>query len=86
MQPMAATDPAFISSDSEVLVANHVYDYLVDVDPQSNVVPRLATEWLASDDGLTYTFTLAEGATWHDGDPFTAEDVVWTFNRCAIQI
>ena len=81
MQPMAATDPAFISSDSEVLVANHVYDYLVDVDPQSNVVPRLATEWQASDDGLTYTFTLAEGATWHDGDPFTAEDVLWTFNR-----
>jgi peptide/nickel transport system substrate-binding protein len=81
MQPMAATDPAFISSDSEVLVANHVYDYLVDVDPQSNIVPRLATVWEASDDGLTYTFTLAEGASWHDGDPFTAEDVVWTFNR-----
>jgi peptide/nickel transport system substrate-binding protein len=81
MQPMAATDPAFISSDSEVLVANHVYDYLVDVDPQSNIIPRLATEWQTSDDGLTYTFALAEGVTWHDGDPFTAEDVVWTFNR-----
>jgi peptide/nickel transport system substrate-binding protein len=81
MQPMAATDPAFISSDSEVLVANHVYDYLVDVDPRSNVIPRLATEWQVSDDGLTYTFSLAEGAAWHDGDPFTAEDVVWTFNR-----
>ena len=81
MQPMAATDPAFISSDSEVLVANQVYDYLVDVDPQSNVIPRLATEWQAGDDGLTYTFTLAEGVTWHDGDPLTAEDVVWTYNR-----
>ena len=81
MQPMAATDPAFISSDSEVLVANHVYDYLVDVDPQSNVIPRLATEWQAGDDGLTYTFTLAEGVTWHDGNPLTAEDVVWTYNR-----
>jgi peptide/nickel transport system substrate-binding protein len=81
MQPMAATDPAFISSDSEVLVANHVYDYLVDVDPQSNIVPRLASDWQVSDDGLTHIFTLAEGATWHDGDPLTAEDVVWTFNR-----
>ncbi|MGD8805335.1 MAG: ABC transporter substrate-binding protein [Chloroflexota bacterium] len=81
MQPMAATDPAFISSDSEVLVANHVYDYLVDVDPQSNITPRLATEWQVSDDGLSYTFSLAEGASWHDGDPFTAEDVIWTFNR-----
>ncbi len=81
MQPIALTDPAFISSDSEILVANHVYDYLVDIDPESNIIPRLATEWLVSDDGLTYSFTLAKGASWHDGDPFTAEDVVWTFDR-----
>ncbi len=81
MQPLVALDPAFISSDSEILVANHVYDYLVDVDPQSNIDPRLATDWKISDDGLTYIFTLAKGATWHDGDPFKAEDVVWTFNR-----
>jgi peptide/nickel transport system substrate-binding protein len=81
MQPPAIIDPAFISSDSEVLIANHVYDYLVDIDPQSNVIPRLASSWEVSDDGLRYTFTLAEGAVWHDGDPVTAEDVVWTFER-----
>jgi len=81
MQPMAIIDPAFISSDSEVLVANHVYDYLVDIDPQSNIIPRLANNWAVSADGLKYIFTLAEGVTWHDGDPFTAEDVVWTFDR-----
>jgi peptide/nickel transport system substrate-binding protein len=81
MQPIVQTDPAFISSDSEVLIANHVYDYLVDIDPQNNVIPRLATAWEIGDDGLTYTFSLAEGVTWHDGDPFSAGDVVWTFNR-----
>lgn len=81
MQPIVQTDPAFISSDSEVLVANHVYDYLVDIDPDSNIVPRLATEWSVSDDGLTYTFSLAEGVTFHDGSPLTAEDVVWTYDR-----
>ena len=81
LQPIVQTDPALISSDSEVLVANHVYDYLVDIDVQSNPTPRLATEWDISDDGLTYTFTLAEGVTWHDGDPFSAADVVWTFDR-----
>jgi peptide/nickel transport system substrate-binding protein len=81
MQPLAILDPAFISSDSEVLIANHIYDYLVDIDPQSNVIPRLATGWEVSDDGMTYTFTLAEGAAWHDGDPVSAEDVVWTFER-----
>ncbi len=81
MQPIVQTDPALISSDSEVLVANHVYDYLVDIDPQSQPAPRLATEWQVSDNGLTYTFSLAEGVAWHNGDPFSAADVVWTFNR-----
>lgn len=81
MQSIVQTDPAFISSDSEVLVANHVYDYLVDVDAQSNPVARLATEWDVSDDGLTYVFALAEGVSWHDGSPFSAADVVWTFDR-----
>ncbi len=81
MQPIVNTDPLTISSDSEVLVANHVYDYLIDIDPQSNIIPRLATEWAAADGGLTYTFQLAEGVKWHDGSDFTAEDVVWTFER-----
>jgi peptide/nickel transport system substrate-binding protein len=81
MQPIVNTDPIAISSDSEVLVANHVYDYLIDIDPLSNPVPRLATDWTISEDGLTYTLTLAEGVTWHDGSPFSAEDVVWTFDR-----
>ncbi len=80
-QPIVNTDPIAISSDSEVLVANNVYDYLIDIDPQSNIIPRLATEWSAADGGLTYTFQLAEGVKWHDGSDFTAEDVVWTFER-----
>ena len=81
MQPIVQTDPALISSDAEVLVANHIYDYLVDVSPESKIIPRLATEWKVSNDGLTYVFTLADGVTWHDGDPFSAEDVVYTFDR-----
>lgn len=81
MQPIVQTDPAFISSDAEVLVANHVYDYLVDIDTESNIQPRLATAWTVSDDGLTYVFQLAEDVTFHDGSEFNAEDVAWTFNR-----
>jgi len=79
--PIAQTDPAYISSDSEVLIANHVYDYLVDIDADNQIQPRLATEWDISDDGLTYVFDLAEGVTFHDGSAFSAEDVVWTFRR-----
>src|SRR3989304_10321464 len=81
-QSLVQTDPALISSDAEVLVANAGYDYLVDIDPlSSQPVPRLASEWQVSDDGLTYTFTLHEGVTFHDGSPLTAADVVWTFDR-----
>jgi peptide/nickel transport system substrate-binding protein len=81
MQPIVNIDPITISSDSEVLVANHVYDYLVDIDSQSNIVPRLAIEWSTTDGGLTYTFKLADGVKWHDGSDFSAADVVWTFER-----
>lgn len=81
VQPIVQTDPALISSDSEVLVANLAYDYLVDIDGENNIVPRLATDWSTSDDGLTWTFNLAEGVKFHDGSDFTAADVVWTFDR-----
>lgn len=39
---------------------------------------ELAESWEVSDDGLTYTITLNDGVTWHDGEPFTAEDVKFT--------
>jgi peptide/nickel transport system substrate-binding protein len=81
MQPIVQTDPAFISSDPEIIVASSIYDYLVDVTPQNTISPRLAREWTVSEDGKTYVFTLVENATFHDGTLFTAEDVVWTFNR-----
>ena len=44
---------------------------------EESYLPRLATSWDISEDGLTYTFHLAEGVTWHDGEPFTADDVAF---------
>ncbi len=81
IEPIVQVDPAFISSDAEVAVASHVYDYLVDVDADNEIVPRLAKDWDVSDDGLAYTFWLHEGVTFHDGAELMAEDVVWTFDR-----
>lgn len=81
MQPLVQTDPATLSSDPEVFVANHIYDYLVDVTPANTIAPRLATDWKVSDDGLEYVFTLASGVSFHDGSAFSAKDVVWTFDR-----
>lgn len=43
-------------------------------------IPGLAESWTASDDGLTYTYTLREGLTWSDGEPLNAEDVAWNIN------
>lgn len=81
VQPIVQTDPAFVSSDPEVLVANQVYDYLVDITVENTIEPRLATNWQIRPDGLTYTLDLAEGVKFHDGSPLTATDVVWTFDR-----
>ncbi len=43
--------------------------------------PALATEWDTSDDGLTWTYTLRDDATWSDGEPLTAQDVLYTYER-----
>jgi len=77
----AQLDPAFASSDSEIAIVNAIYDYLVDIDADNVIQPRLAETWSASGDGLTWKFELARGAKFHDGTPLTAADVVWTFDR-----
>ncbi len=46
-----------------------------------STVPSLAESWEASDDGLTFTYTLREGLLWSDGEPITAEDIAYTINR-----
>jgi peptide/nickel transport system substrate-binding protein len=54
---------------------------LVTRDPDGNYVPYLAESWEMSEDGLTWTFHLKEGVTFHDGTPLTAQDVAWTYTR-----
>ncbi|MDH3462564.1 MAG: ABC transporter substrate-binding protein [Acidimicrobiia bacterium] len=48
-------------------------------------IPGLAESWVASDDGLTYTYTLREGLLWSDSEPLTAEDVAWNINTARDQ-
>lgn len=80
LEPIAL-DPATIEGDAEIAIANAVYDYLVDVSPDNRIVPRLATAWTVSEDGLSYTFTLAEGVHFHDGSPLVPGDIAWSFDR-----
>jgi peptide/nickel transport system substrate-binding protein len=57
------------------------YDTLVRTGAENyEPVPGLATEWVESDDGLTWTFTIREGVEWSDGEPLTAEDVAYTYD------
>jgi peptide/nickel transport system substrate-binding protein len=54
---------------------------LVDINPMTGALePELAKSWDVSEDNLTLTFHLREGIKWSDGEPFTADDVVFTFN------
>lgn len=61
---------------------NNVYEGLVEYQPGSTrIVGRLARSWDISDDGLTYTFHLVQGAKFHDGTPFNAAAVIKSFER-----
>ncbi|WP_406307713.1 ABC transporter substrate-binding protein [Streptomyces griseoaurantiacus] len=69
------------ANESDYLIISLVHDTLTVPGTRPNTAPRLATSWKASDDLRTWRFTLAEGATFHDGSPVTAEDVVWSLKR-----
>jgi peptide/nickel transport system substrate-binding protein len=58
-----------------------LHDALVKPLPGNDMAPCLAESWKESPDGLVYEFKLREGLRFHNGDPFTAEDVKWSFHR-----
>lgn len=58
-----------------------LHDALVKPMPGNSMAPSLATSWTVSEDQRVYEFTLREGLKFHNGDPFTAEDVKFTFAR-----
>ncbi len=64
----------------QILIDN-IYQGLVSRTPEQEIVPALATDYEISPDGLTYTFTLREGVTFHDGQELTPQDVVWSLTQ-----
>ena len=74
-------DPADMHSGDDAYHTFAVYNRLVDIDDNFNVLPELATEWSVSPDGLTWTFKLREGVKFHSGKDFSSADVVYTFKR-----
>jgi hypothetical protein len=63
------------------MVLYAIHDALVKPMPGGDNTPSLAESWTASKDGLTYEFVLRKGVRFHNGDPVTAEDVKYSFDR-----
>jgi peptide/nickel transport system substrate-binding protein len=76
----ASIDPHWSQFPQDKQVEDHIFERLVAMDHNSRPIPGLATSWRAVDD-KTWEFKLREGVKWHDGQPFSADDVVFTFNR-----
>lgn len=68
-----------------LIMGSTVFETLVNYDENGNPIPRLATDWEVSEDGLTYTFHLIKNATWHDGEPFTSADVKFTVEEVLLK-
>jgi peptide/nickel transport system substrate-binding protein len=70
---------AIQSGAATAVPGSNIFASLVETNMKFEPVPYLAKSWEVSDDGLTYTFHLVEGATFHDGKPITSEDVAFSF-------
>ena len=77
-------DPAVGSDYVGSTALANLYDSLIFPNVGAGVDPWLADSWDVSDDGLTYTFHLRSGVTFHDGSPLLASDVVYSFERLQI--
>ena len=74
-------NPNLKVDDWGVVTYQNIFNRLVKQTVSNAVVGDLAKSWEFSDDGLTLTFHLHEGVKWHDGEPFSSEDVKWTFDK-----
>ena len=75
-------DPHSQNQGNTHTLAHHIYETLLERDNDGNLQPRLATEWaLKEGDNTVWVFKLREGVKFHNGNDFTAEDVVYSIER-----
>jgi len=78
--PVTSMDPHYHNLGPNNAMMMHIFDRLVERDGRARPYASLATSWRVISDRV-WEFKLREGVTWHDGKPFTADDVVFTFGR-----
>ncbi|UOE94158.1 peptide-binding protein [Alkalihalobacillus sp. LMS39] len=76
-------NPIFYSDSYEANILDFTHESLVTLDENLDWIPELAKEWKFNDEFTELTYTLEEGVKWHDGEEFTAEDVVFTYTAIA---
>ncbi len=77
----ASLDPQKIEGTPGGYVARDLFEGLMTQDGDGNTINGTAESWSVSDDGLVYTFKLRDNANWSNGDPVTADDFVFAFQR-----
>ena len=82
-QDLDNLDPhkAVNAGTNEVLF--NIFEGLMKASPEGGVIPAVASEYQMAEDGMSYTFTLRDGVKFHNGNPVTMEDVLYSLNRCA---
>ncbi|XDA99102.1 peptide ABC transporter substrate-binding protein [Sulfitobacter sp. LCG007] len=79
----SSVDPQVVEDVPGSEIVRDLFEGLMNQDEQGNLVPGVAESYDVSDDKLTYTFHLRENAKWSDGNPVTAQDFVFAWQRAA---
>lgn len=80
--PVTSLDPfSSLLGSGDGMAYQALYNSLLDLSVTGDLVPELATAWVISEDALTYTFTLVEGVTFHDGSALDAAAIKWNIER-----
>ena len=83
-RPGSPIDPVAMDNLGTYTIATTAFEYLCGVGEGAAIAPMLAESWSPNDDGSEWTFKLRAGVKWHDGTPFTADDVVATIDRLSV--
>jgi peptide/nickel transport system substrate-binding protein len=80
-QEPTSMDPSLIYSGADYIIVDNWAEHLIDIEPNGDLVPRLASSYKVSPDGKTIEYTLRKGVKFHSGDPLTSKDVQFSFER-----
>lgn len=76
-------DPYLSAAADTEAVMNNVFEGLMRFDEKGEILPQIATGYTISDDSLTYTFDIRTDVTFHNGNPMTIEDVLYSYQKLA---